>query len=150
MEIPTDILQEAKEATANLIPEKSKVTYFKEYLQFENWMKKRGVSAINEEVLLAYFLHLSKKIAPSSMWTKYSMIKATLKVYRNFDITRYGKLVAYLKSRSRNFKPKKAKILERADIEQYLMDAPDDEHLMSKVGVYYDVLAFMYLIVWVF
>ncbi|KAJ8921706.1 hypothetical protein NQ315_010616 [Exocentrus adspersus] len=78
---------------------------------------------INEEVMLSYFLSLKKKYAVSSLWSKYSMLKATIKVYKNTDIGKYSKLTAYLKSESRGYKPKKAAILERAHIEGFLTRA---------------------------
>ncbi|KAJ8925264.1 hypothetical protein NQ315_009092 [Exocentrus adspersus] len=73
-----------------------------------------------------------KKYAVSSLWSKYSMLKATMKVYKNTDIGKYSKLTAYLKSESRGCKPKKAAILERAHIEEFLTRACDKEYLMIK------------------
>lgn len=131
--IPAEIIAEAQEATLNLLPVKSRDAYEKVLAEFNDWREKRGVIAITEDVLLAYFLNIKKKFAASSMWTKYSMLKATLKTHKNIDISRYGKLIAYLKSASKTYKPKKAKILEREHIEQFLKEAPDEEYLMMKV-----------------
>jgi hypothetical protein len=58
--------------------------------------RKTGVMTINGEVLLLYFLNL-KNYAISSTWSKYSMAKAAIKVYKNIDIGKYSKLTAYLK-----------------------------------------------------
>ncbi|CAH1366188.1 unnamed protein product, partial [Tenebrio molitor] len=69
------------------------------------------------------------------MWTKFSMLKATLKVHRNIDISKYSKLIVFLKSKSRTYKPKKAKILESEHIKQFLKEAPDEKYLMVKVGL---------------
>jgi hypothetical protein len=69
------------------------------------------------------------------MWTKFSMLKATLKVHRNIDISKYSKLIVFLKSKSRTYKPKKAKILESEHIKQFLKEAPDEKYLMVKVIV---------------
>jgi len=55
-------------------------------------------------------------------------------VHRSIDILKYGKLTSYLKSASRNYKPKRAKILEREQIEEFLRKAPDQEYLQVKVG----------------
>jgi hypothetical protein len=68
------------------------------------------------------------------MWTKFSMLKATLKVHRNIDISKYSKLIVFLKSKSRTYKPK-AKILESEHIKQFLKEAPDEKYLMVKVIV---------------
>lgn len=72
------IREEANRAITNLIPEKSRQFYNKEFRELEVWMKNKGIQLVNEEVLLAYFLYLSEKLAPSSLWTKYSMVKTTL------------------------------------------------------------------------
>jgi hypothetical protein len=97
--------------------------------------KKNGgwVMTINEEVLLSYFLNLKKRYAISSMWSKYSMLKAAIKVYKNIDIGKYSKLMAYLKNQSRGYKPKKAEVLERTHVEEFLTRACDKEYLMIKV-----------------
>ena len=94
--------------------------------------RKTGVMTTNGEVLLSYFLNL-KKYAISSMWSKYSMLKAAIKVHKNIDIGKYSKLTAYLKSESRGYKAKKAAVLERAHVEEFLTRACDKEYLMIKV-----------------
>lgn len=85
-------------------------------------------------MLLSYFFNVEKRFAASSVWTKYSMLKSTLKVHKGIDISKYGKLTSYLKAESRNYKPRKAKILERNQIEKFLKEAPDEEYLQVKVG----------------
>ncbi|KAJ3615881.1 hypothetical protein MTP99_005967 [Tenebrio molitor] len=90
---------------------------------------------INEEVLLSCFLNLKKRYAISSMWSKYSMLKAAIKVYKNIDIGKYSKLMAYLKNQSRGYRPKKAEVLERTHVEEFLTRACDKEYLMIKVAL---------------
>lgn len=131
--VPEIILQEAEEATLQLLPAKSREHYEKVFSEFNEWKEKRGVMTINEEVLLSYFLNLKKKYAISSMWSKYSMLKAAIKVHKNIDIGKYSKLTAYLKSESRGYKAKKAAVLERAHVEEFLTRACDEEYLMIKV-----------------
>lgn len=116
-----------------LIPAKSKESYDKEFKTFEDWRKNRKIKGYNEDILLAYFHNYRKTLAPSSMWTKYSMLRSTLKVFRNVDISKYGKLNSYLKVESKFYRPKKAKMLERHHIDSFLEDAPDAEYLMTKV-----------------
>ncbi|RZC33653.1 hypothetical protein BDFB_014932, partial [Asbolus verrucosus] len=82
----------------------SKDAYEKEFEEFNAWRKKRGVTLITENVLLAYFFNVKKRFAASSMWTKYSMLNSLLK----------------------------AKVLEREYTEQFLKGAPDEECLMKK------------------
>ncbi|KAJ8912509.1 hypothetical protein NQ315_015593 [Exocentrus adspersus] len=135
--IPAEIKQEAQEATLRLLLAKSKRVYEKEMVEFDNWRKKRGLGegAITEEVLLAYFFNVEEHFAASSMWTKYSMLKSMLKVHKGIDISKYGKLTSYLKVGSRKYKTKKAKILERNQIEEFLKKAPDVEYLQVKVAL---------------
>ncbi|KAJ8921722.1 hypothetical protein NQ315_010632 [Exocentrus adspersus] len=135
--IPAEIKQEAQEATLRLLPAKSIRVYEKEMVEFDNWRKKRGLGegAITEEVLLAYFFNVEKHFVASSMWTKYSMLKSMLKVHKGIDISKYDKLTSYLKVGSRKYKTKKAKILERNQIEQFLKKAPNVEYLQVKVAL---------------
>jgi hypothetical protein len=44
--VPEDILQEAKAATFNLLPQKSKEKYIKELETFRSWMKNRNVNVV--------------------------------------------------------------------------------------------------------
>lgn len=62
--VPEEILTEADEAAMQILPEKSRVGYDKEFNMFESWMNSRKIKGIVESVLLAYFLHLQKKISP--------------------------------------------------------------------------------------
>jgi hypothetical protein len=113
------------------LPAKSREHYEKVFSEFNDWKEERGVMTINEEVLLSYFLNLKKRYAISSMWSKYSMLKAAIKVYKNIDIGKYSKLMAYLTSR--RYRPKKAEVLERTHVEEFLTRACDKEYLMIKV-----------------
>lgn len=131
--VPPSIALDAQEACLNLLPAKSKDVYNKEFADFNNWRASKRVEIINEDVLLSYFLNVRKKSASSSLWKKYSMLKSTLNVYKNIDISKYGKLIAFLKSESRAYKPKKAQVLEKEHIEQFLKEAPDCDYLMMKV-----------------
>jgi hypothetical protein len=115
------ILEEAEEATLQLLPAKFRDHYEKVFSEFNEWAEKQRVMTINEEVLLSYFLNL-KKYAISSTWSKYSMLKAAIKVYKNIDIGKYSrKLTAYLRSESRGYKAKKAAVLEGAHVEEFFV-----------------------------
>jgi hypothetical protein len=45
----------------------------------------------------------------------------------------WKKIKAYLKRQSRTYKSKKAKVLEKEHIEEFLLNASNSEHLMTKV-----------------
>ncbi len=72
--VPEEIITEAEEAAMQILPEKSRSAYDKEFKMFECWMDSRKIKGMDENVLLAYFLHLQKKLAPSTLWTKYSRV----------------------------------------------------------------------------
>lgn len=132
--LPEKIAKDAEEVTSSLLPKKSRDAYYKEFSEFNNWRQENDVCEVSEDVLLAYFFNVKKRFAPSSMWTKYSMLRSTLKLYENRDISQYGKLIAFLKNESKNYKCKKSKVLEREHIQQFLAEAPNKKYLMSKVG----------------
>ena len=54
-EVPQDIFAEAEQVKSNLLPNKSKDQYEKEYQLFNTWKKSKNVSIVNEDVLLVYF-----------------------------------------------------------------------------------------------
>lgn len=87
--VPTDVLEEAQEATNKLMPTISKPKYEKTFQEFSDWRDTRSVKGTNEDVLLAYFLFLQGKgYKASSLWAKYSMLKCTLNIFENTDISR--------------------------------------------------------------
>jgi hypothetical protein len=51
-----------------LLPLKSRKKYDKAYQQLEDWYRKKRVSDITEEVLLAYFEQKSRKLKGSTLW----------------------------------------------------------------------------------
>lgn len=61
------------------------------------------------------------------------MLKSTLAVKENIDISKYAKLHAFLKKQNVGYKAKKSKIFSRDEINTFLRDAPNDSYLMSKV-----------------
>lgn len=132
-EVPQEILDAANEASDQLIPHKSKLRYEKEYAAFQKWCQEKHVSSLKEEVFMAYFNHLSKIFSPSSLWSKYSMIKSILKIKKNIDLSQYFKLTSYIKRLNDGYKPKKSKILEKSDVDKFLLEAPDHIYLLIKV-----------------
>lgn len=118
----------------NLIPETSREKYNGAYLTFTNWRKSSSVTIVTEEVLLAYFLELSVKLKPSSMFSIYSMLKATLKFHENFEIGKHSKLTAFLKRSAVGYKSKQSKVLSSENIETFLSEAPDEKYLAMKVN----------------
>lgn len=131
--VPEHILNEAATATADLLPDKSKKIYEKEFRMFSEWREANSIKGVNEEVLLAYFSNKSKKVKPSSLWSYYSMLKSTILINENVDISKYCKLHSLLKKQTVGYTPKKSQIFEKHHIKKFLNEAPDEKYLFMKV-----------------
>lgn len=132
-EIPKEVLDIAKAATLNLLPDKSRHRYEKEYGLFMDWCSSKKVKAISEDVMLAYFVDKFKDSKSSSLWSYYSMLRSTISIKNNVDISRYAKLMAYLKRKSVGYKAKKSKAFSKNEVVKFLVTAPDEEFLLMKV-----------------
>ncbi|XP_031352052.1 uncharacterized protein LOC116180103 [Photinus pyralis] len=131
--IPPDVLADSMAASVDLLPEKTRERYQKEYEDFKEWLKIKRINLVNEDVLLAYVKGKSEMYSPNSLWTKVSMLKLTLKVYDNIDISRFGKLFAFLKRKSEGYRPKKSNILSEEQVMTFLLEADDGVWLLEKV-----------------
>lgn len=131
---PLELRTTVENANDKLLPETSKEKYNGAYQTFTNWRKSKDVTIVTETVLLAYFLELSEKLKPSSLWSIYSMLKCTLKFHENHDIGTYLKLTAFLKRTSIGYKGRKSKVLSSDNIEKFLVEAPDEAYLVTKVN----------------
>lgn len=98
-----------------------------------DWCTEKGVEKVSENVLLTYFSEKAKEFKPSSLWSVYSMLKTTLKIKNDLDISGFHKLTAFLKEKSVGYKPKKSKTLSQDNVRKFLLEAPDREFLMMKV-----------------
>lgn len=129
-----DIEESANIACLSLLPEKSRKRYEATYQYFKKWCQTKTATAVSETVLLAYFHEKSAVLkSPSSLWCEYSMLKSTLFIEENIDISKYPKLRAFLKRRNDGYKPKKSNVFDREDVNSFLFEAPDDIYLMMKV-----------------
>lgn len=131
--LPDDVESAASQATNLLLPAKSQRAYEKEYKSFEMWRISKNISSTSEKVLMAYFCEKSKKVKPSSLWSYYSMLKRTLLINDNCDISKFNKLTTFMKTITAGHKAKKSKVLEAEDILKFLTDAPDNDYLLAKV-----------------
>lgn len=133
-DIPDDILAAANTIRLNLLPDKSKIHYEKEYRQFCEWRNKVHVQGAEETVLLAYFAKLSEEYSASSLWPKYSMLRATLELKERVEIDKYGALIRFIKKKNVGYKAKKSKVFTREQVNEFVRSAPDEEFLMMKVA----------------
>ena len=131
-DVPQVILEKAGIVSLNLLPVKSRERYEKEYTIFQNWMSTNRVRKITEESVLVYFSDRAKALKPSSIWSKYSMLRSCINVKENIDI-KYPKVIAFLKRQSSGYKPKKSLTFDREEINRFLGEAPDEHYLHMKV-----------------
>ncbi|XP_074026011.1 uncharacterized protein [Leptinotarsa decemlineata] len=96
-----------------------------------NWREMKNFFVFRQ----VYFEDLAKTSKPSSIWAIYSMLRKTLNVKKNLDISKYSKLRASLKHKSDGYKSKKSSTLTSEQINQFIKEAPDSKYLFSKVAV---------------
>lgn len=132
---PPEIVKIAETAMENSLPGKSRDLYNKAYQNFQRWRESKKAQSFSEKVLLAYFSEMAEKMQPSTLWSRYSMIKSVMKNQQNIDIANYHNLVSFLKRKSAGFHSKKSKILTSKDIQKFLSDAPDNQYLAIKVPI---------------
>ncbi|KAF2895479.1 hypothetical protein ILUMI_10697 [Ignelater luminosus] len=131
-DIPPEVAEIANAAISNLLPTKSKGWYEKAYTQFREWCIMKNVVKVSESVLLAYLEEKSRKVKPSTLWSTFSMLKATLNVKENIDVRKFPKLIPYLKSKSVGYRGRKSRILTKEDITKFIKEADDDTNLLNQ------------------
>jgi hypothetical protein len=132
---PPEVVETANSATLTLIPEKSRKLYMKTYTEFIQWCSERKICHYSETVLLAYFSNISEKGQIASLWSKYSMLKSTLSIKDDIDISKFSKLIMFIKRQKEGHIPKKSKVLEKEHIHKFINDAPNSNFLMIKVNI---------------
>ncbi|KAJ8965697.1 hypothetical protein NQ317_002028 [Molorchus minor] len=118
-----------KRATEGIIPEKAGRGMKNTYELYSKWCVAKGVQHTSETVLLAYFCEISKQSKASTLWSRYSMLRAVLNFRHNVDISNYAKLKAFLKRKNVGYQAKKS-----TDIDTFLNNAPI-EYLPQKVAL---------------
>lgn len=138
---PMDLVEAADEASKETVPEKSKSRYEEAYKKYLEWKESKNATSNSERVILAYISEMAntpnkknEKPKPSTLWARYSMLKAMMKVSLNIDISTYAKVTAYLKRKADGYEPKKAKNFTEAEIQNFLDGAPDVLWLDVKVN----------------
>ncbi|KAJ8948662.1 hypothetical protein NQ317_002312, partial [Molorchus minor] len=130
------IVEPANIAISNLLPTKSRSLYDIAYNRFKKWCAEKNVQVYSENVLLAYFSENAKNYKSSTLWAQYSMVKSCLIIYDNIDISKFPKLIAFLKRTGDGYQVKKSKILTKSEIDRFLSSVDDKEFLMIKVGLF--------------
>lgn len=125
----------ANEDGMGVLPCKSRARYEVAYTKFMQWHNEKQCQEITEEEILEYLTTKSKLFRASTLSSEYSMLKATLNVYQNLDISRFGKVVSLLQSKTEDYVPEKFKALTNEQIEKFLLEAPNKRYLMIKVAL---------------
>lgn len=61
----------------------------------------------------------------STLWANYSMLKSTLAVKEDVNISKFSKLIAYLKRQNSGYKPKKSAVSSREEVSKFINEAPN-------------------------
>ncbi|XP_063541246.1 uncharacterized protein LOC134750081 [Cydia strobilella] len=128
-----DLKGTSKDPELIFLPEKSREIYFRAYNNFNKWRVENGVNALSETVLLSYFMHLSHTKQPPTMWSIFSMLKATMNIKDDVHIENYSELITFLKGMQVGHNPKKSKMFTLSDIDKFIKEAPDILYLGAKV-----------------
>ncbi|KAJ8983056.1 hypothetical protein NQ317_013261 [Molorchus minor] len=108
-----EIVEAANIAISNLLPTKSRSLYDIAYNRFKKWCAEKNVQVYSENVLLAYFSENAKNYMSSTLWAQYSMVKSCLIIYDNIDISKFPKLIAFLKRTGDGYQAKKIKNIDK-------------------------------------
>lgn len=130
----SEIDDDDQQIEAASMPKKCGDLYKKSFNDFTKWRNLKENRDISENLMLEYFGELSKTYAPSTMWTKYSMLKNTILSHHKIDIENYKEIIVFLKRYSTGYQPKKAFTLSGSEISTFLETAPDHDYLATKVN----------------
>lgn len=132
-EIPPHLLAQYEKAVGEILPKKSAQRYLNAYDVFTKWQENNKTTSYDEKVLMAYFCEAGAKYKPSTMWSMYSMLKNTLILKQNVDISRYSQLVGWLKRNSEGYESKQSNVFTPQQINRFVVEAPDVTYLAMKV-----------------
>ncbi|PSN38741.1 hypothetical protein C0J52_16961 [Blattella germanica] len=93
----------------------------------------RGKDRNRERKRKSHTAHNSKVFAASSLWCTYSKLKTILRVREKVDVSSFTNVVSFLKKMSVRHVPRKSNVLSRSQIDEFLLNAPDDVFLLIKV-----------------
>jgi hypothetical protein len=83
--------------------------------------------------LKKYLMEKSKTVKSSTLWSTYSMLKLTLNIRDGIDVTKFLKLVPFLKKKSVCYQAKKSKVLTRE--KERKEKASDENYLLWKINI---------------
>lgn len=130
-----NITTEDEPTNSSRLPEKSRALYESVYTSFMDWRKSNNINTFDEDVIVEFFKELLKKYTPSSILTRYSMLRSTLEINHNIFLKQYSKLRSFLKEINSGYKKKSYKTFTSEEINKFISEAPDEVYLPAKVAL---------------
>lgn len=129
----SDVIITGSEIGHQTLPEKSADRYLKAYERFLQWQKSQNTDSFSEETMVSYFTESAKAYTHATLWSMYSMLKATISSHHLVDISRYAGLLAFLSNKNESWISKKVNVIADDELQKFLQEAPDFEYLAVKV-----------------
>ncbi|CAG5109262.1 Protein of unknown function [Cotesia congregata] len=101
------------------------------------------INLINEDVLLVYFKDLFKTLAPSTIWSRWSMLRTMISINQSIEIRNYSRLKTLIKNNAKSHRQKKSKVFSWNEIKKFIDEAPDNGYLIEKVVVIFGITGAM-------
>ncbi|XP_037024949.1 uncharacterized protein LOC119066532 [Bradysia coprophila] len=132
MDYDTTLIK-ADSLNAEAVAPKANPKYSKVYEDFQKWNETNGATPVTEDVLMKYFTELAVKSKPTTLWVYQSMLKSTLRINDNIDISNYSTLINFLRGKNAGYKPVKATVFTEEEMNKFINEAPDEQWLDVKV-----------------
>lgn len=128
------IHERAQQIRGNMVPKKSSPRYHIVYNEFLGWCTKEKIIKIDEDAILVYLGEISKKLAPTTLINKISILKRMLKINHNINIDDCPLVKVFLRDNVKEYEPKKSKTFTWPEINYFLDNAPDAIYLAVNVS----------------
>lgn len=115
------------------VPDKSRAQYDHTYQEYRKWCLKNNMEMTTEDGILRYFTTEMATYKSSSLWTKYSMLRSTIKLFEGIDICTFPSIIPYLKSKGDGHRTTKSLTLSKDHVDKFLAEADNKKHLLNKV-----------------
>lgn len=115
------------------MPNKSQAKYEQAYQEYRKWCSKNNIETTTDDSILKYFTTDLAPYKASTLWPKYSMLRSTIKLFEEIDISTFPSIIPYLKSKGDDHKTIKTLTLSKEHVDKFLAEADNKEHLLNKV-----------------
>lgn len=127
-----DLSEEAQRIQEETLPP-SRELYKQVFGKFKEWALEKNYVGTPEDLILVYLKHLSEKYAPSTLWSKYSMLRSMILIENNVDISNYAKVKSFIKQKNIGYEAKKSRVFTEEEVQKFVNDASDIDFLAHKV-----------------